>query len=61
MKILELIGIDSWDRPVYRDQDGRLWKDILLGQFAPDLHSVSGNTFDGEPESRIEEDFHISE
>lgn len=51
MKILELIGIDSWDRPVYRDQDGRLWKDILLGQFAPDLHSVSGTHLTANPKA----------
>ena len=25
---LTFIGIDCWDRPVYRDTNGKLWKDF---------------------------------
>ena len=25
---LNYIGMDSWDRPVYEDESGVLWKDI---------------------------------
>lgn len=51
-KILELkyIGKDDWSRPTYKDQYGRLWKDIDLGYFEPPhLCSVVGNEIDGEP------------
>jgi hypothetical protein len=29
---LVFIGIDSWDRPVYKDGNGRMWKDVTLGK-----------------------------
>ncbi len=47
---LTFIGTDGWDRPVYRDPDGRLWKDVTLGSSTPSLYSASGNDFDGEPD-----------
>ena len=50
---LKFIGIDSWDRPVYRDQSNRLWKDVTLGSVRPDLCSASGNEFEGEPDEPI--------
>lgn len=61
MKILERIGIDSWYRPVYRDQEGRLWKDINLGQLMPSLHSATGNEFEGEPDFPLEGEYIINE
>jgi len=30
MKKLRFIGIDYWDRPVYRDESGDIWKDVNL-------------------------------
>lgn len=50
---LTFIGVDSWDRPVYRDTNGRLWKDITLGSDMPDLYSACYNDFDGEPDIPI--------
>lgn len=47
---LEFVGIDSWDRPVYKDENGTLWKDINLGQGVPLLYSACNNEFDGEPD-----------
>ena len=41
--ILEYIGIDDSARPMYKDQFGKLWKDIDLGNTAtPSLYSVTG-------------------
>lgn len=48
------IGVDSWDRPVYKDQTGQLWKDINLGAGVPELYSACNNDFDGEPDMPIE-------
>ena len=53
MKKLRFIGIDDWDRPVYRDKSGQLWKDVNLGSGEPSLHSASDNDFDGEPDMPI--------
>lgn len=52
MKItLKFIGMDSWDRPVYEDETGTLWKDVdPRRQYAPDLCTPNGNLFDGEPD-----------
>lgn len=58
--ILQYIGSDDWDRPVYQDQFERLWKDTELGDSAtPLLHSVIGNTFDGEPDMLLRKSFKI--
>jgi len=59
MKKLHLIGVDGWDRPVYQDESGQLWKDVNLGDGEPYLHSVSDNDFDGEPDMPITYDFEI--
>lgn len=49
--ILTLIGTDSWDRPVYKDQYGNRWKDVSLGSPKMEtLHSCCGNEFEGEPD-----------
>ncbi|GFI36484.1 hypothetical protein IMSAGC015_00645 [Lachnospiraceae bacterium] len=53
------IGIDSWSRPVYEDQYGRLWKDITLGSHTPELCSALNNAFDGEPDLPIRRPFFI--
>lgn len=59
MKQMHFIGIDDWDRPVYRDDTGQLWKDVNLGSGKPYLHDSVDNTFDGEPNSPIKEQFEI--
>lgn len=56
MRKLKFVGLDSWDRPVYTDEKGKLWKDINLGQSAPYLHSATNNEFDGEPEYPIKDE-----
>lgn len=50
--ILKLIGRDSWSRPVYVDDSGRLWKDVdPVADSSADLCSSVNNSFDGEPDT----------
>lgn len=55
---LNYIGKDDWDRPVYKDEDVTLWKDIGMNSVHLDngkkvdksaLHTSTSNAFDGEP------------
>jgi len=55
MKNLTLIsiGVDSWNRPVYEDENGKLFKDINCSKGNMRLATVYGG-FDGEPDTPIE-------
>lgn len=53
IKDLKLLCVDGWNRPVYRDINGRLWKDISLGKGRPQLYSACDNDIDGEPDMPI--------
>lgn len=55
MKKLEYIGNDSWSRPVYKDENGKLWKDTSMGRIKGkhNLCSAVNNEFDGEPDCPI--------
>jgi len=57
MKNLRFIGIDGWDRPVYQDESGAIWKDVNLGDGTPSLHS--SDDFDGEPDMPIKGEYQI--
>jgi len=59
MKKLHFIGVDGWDRPVYKDESGCLWKDVNLGNGTPYLHSVVNDDFDGEPDAPIQGEYEI--
>lgn len=51
------IGTDGWDRPVYKDNKGNLYKDTNLGQgnnLASSLCTAYNNKFDGEPFTPID-------
>jgi hypothetical protein len=61
MKKLHFIGIDSWDRPVYQDESGQLWKDVNLGKGETDLYSAVYNEFDDEPDMPIKGEYEIIE
>jgi hypothetical protein len=53
IRTMAFIGIDSWDRPVYKcEETGNLYKDITLGSDDPELYSCC-NTFEGEPDCPI--------
>lgn len=58
VRTMEFLGVDFWDRPVYKCiENGYLWKDISLGKSdTPALYSSSNNEFDGEPGSPIKSD-----
>lgn len=49
---LKYLGRDSWDRPVYEDDNGVIWKDTdpRAGREA-NLCTSAGNEFDGEPDT----------
>jgi len=56
---LEYIGTDSWNRPVYKDDNGNIYKDVNLGKGNPDLHTSTNNNFDGEPDYPVNGDYEI--
>lgn len=58
--ILDYMGDDAFSMPIYQDQFGHLWKDVDLGEREqPCLYSVGGNTFDGDPNIPINQEFTI--
>ena len=59
LRTLKFVGIDFWDRPVYKDQQGKLWKDVNLGNGTPYLHRSSNDEFDGEPDYPIRGEYTI--
>ena len=59
MKKLKFVGVDGWSRPVYKDEDGQVWKDVNLGEGKPYLHSSVDNDVDGEPDMPIECEYEI--
>ena len=59
MKKLRFVGIDGWDRPVYQDESGQLWKDVNLGSGTPYFHNAVNNDFEGEPDMPITGDYEI--
>lgn len=51
---LNLLGRDSWDRPVYQTEDGTLYVDVdPRKDFSPKLCTKHENVFDGEPDTPI--------
>jgi len=49
---LKYLGRDSWDRPVYKDDNGVLWKDVNpIASRKVDLCTSVDNEFDGEPDT----------
>lgn len=51
---LKYIGSDSWSRPVYEDEDGRLWKDVDPRKHRePDLCTSMYNALEGEPDTNM--------
>ena len=56
---IKFIGIDNWDRPVFKDEEGKIYKDTNLGKGVLALTTVTGNNFYGEPDMPIQEDINI--
>lgn len=52
--LLKHKGRDSFDRPVYEDDNGRIWKDVDPRAYRePKLCTALNNAFDGEPDTPI--------
>ena len=49
---LKYLGMDSWDRPVYMDDEGIIWKDVdPRAEWNAKLCTSANNEFDGEPDT----------
>ena len=49
---LKHLGRDSWDRPVYKDDNGVIWKDVEpRADREANLCTSVDNEFDGEPDT----------
>ena len=57
---LTFVIMDSWSRPVYKDDNGRLYVDADPGCVYPDIHTKSSNEIDGEPEWPVSADTEIT-
>lgn len=57
---VKFIGIDNWDRPVYKDEKGNIFKDTNLGQGSLALCTSVNNDFYGEPEDPINKDIRVN-
>lgn len=57
---IKFIGIDSWNRPVYKDKNGTIYKDINLGKGVLALHTSVNNEFYGEPYYPIRDNIKIN-
>lgn len=52
MVTMNYIGIDSHGRPVYKDENGKLWKDTdPRSHVPPALCSAFNNAFEGKPDT----------
>lgn len=61
-KVLSFVGMDSWQRPVYKDEDDRLWKDVNPREgFLSDRNicSAVNNYYDGEPDCPISNEYSL--
>lgn len=51
VKKMRYLGSDSWSRPVYKDEQGKLWKDTDPRKHVPpSICSALNNEFEGEPD-----------
>lgn len=63
---LSFAGRDSWDRYVYRDQNGDLWKHVDCNSpretciaRGDTLYSACNNEYDGEPDWPMDADIEV--
>lgn len=48
--LLTYITTDSFSCPVYKDQNGKLWKDVNMDEDNPGFNSACNNEIEGEPD-----------
>ena len=50
------VGMDSWERPVYKCEDGTYIKDVNpIEGVEPELCTSANNEHDGEPDTHVNE------
>ena len=53
----DFVGMDAWDRPVYKREDGVYIKDVNPRcDFKPELCTCANNEPDGEPDTYVNEE-----
>ena len=53
----DFVGMDAWDRPVYKREDGVYIKDVNPRcEFKPKLCTCVNNEPDGEPDTHVNEE-----
>ena len=57
--VLEFVGCDSWDRPVYKCEDSLYVDTDPRADRAPSICTKANNEFDGEPDWPISEDTEV--
>ena len=58
--VLNYVGNDSWDRPVYKSEKGNLYVDANPRKnWLPHICTKCNNEFDGEPDTPIPNDMEI--
>lgn len=51
---LNYFGCDSWDRPLYKDKDGKIFVDVSpLSRCEPEICTKYNNQPEGEPDTLI--------
>jgi len=57
---IQFIGVDNWDRPVFRSEKGILYKDVNLGNGNLALYTSCNNKFEGEPDYPIDGNINVN-
>lgn len=57
---VKLLGFDDWERPVYKDKNGNLYKGVNQNKDVISLCTVGDNEFYGEPHIPIKDDVKIN-
>ncbi len=57
---IKYVGVDNLNRPVYKDKDGTIYKDISLGNEVLILTTVNNNDFFGEPKFPIKDNVKVN-
>ena len=53
----DFVGMDAWERPVYKCEDGVYIKDVNPRcEFKPELCTCANNEPDGEPDTHVNEE-----
>lgn len=57
------MGVDNWDRPTYKDEEGLIWKDVFYGKEGTGneaLCAAVDNDLYGEPDFSMDADVKVT-